>query len=448
MRISRVTFFACLLSFGIHLASADVSVTVEHVPNDRATAAFAFKNMPARSPQNLATHAIFTLVDGERDLNGAGLSALHDGKLAGKSDDPAAAFFFADGTVGGRIKIDLGQAADVGQINTYSWHTDTRAPQVYRVYVADGSDDDFQPNPRLYVDPAQAGWTLLASVDTRAHTDPGGQYGVSIGDIDSGSLGKFRYVLFDISRTESDDPLGNTFFDEVEIVAKDKVQLLQPATHAPTTAPFNGHYAIIDTTGLSAEMKVWSRDTLQPVCDAWYPKLIAMLPSDGFTAPKTFTINFRDKPNGVPAFTLGNRITCNLSWVIKNRDGQAIGAVIHEMVHVVQHYHFGRKSVPFWLQEGIPDYIRWYIYEPQTHGARITHPDKVNYDDAYRASANFLNWATQTYDRDLVKKVNASLRQGKYADAIWKDLTGRTLDQLNAEWKQSMGVKPTTTQTR
>lgn len=445
------SFLAGVLGLCTASSWANVSVTVEHVPAAQASPAFTFKNLPPLSPQNLATAAQFTLVDGARDGHGATLAALHDGKLARTTDDPASAFFLADGTLGGRVKIDLGKPTDIGAITTYSWHTDNRAPQVYRVFVSDGADEDFQANPRMYVDPAEAGWTLLASVDTRSasHGQIGGQYGVSIRDGDSGSLGTYRYILLDLSRTEADDPQSNTFYDEVEILSRDQAQPLPHTARAPATAPFDGHYAHIDTTGLDDDMQAWVRNTLQPTCDAWYPKLLAMLPSDGFNNPKTFTLAFRENPNGVPAYTLANHITCNLSWIKKNRDGEAVGAVIHEMVHVVQQYHFGRKSVPFWLQEGIPDYIRWYVFEPQKNGARIRNPEKVKYSDAYRVSANFLNWATQTYNPNLVKIVNAAVRQGKYSDDLWKTLTGgHTLDELNAQWKQSLGAKQPTTQAK
>ena len=31
------------------------------------------------------------------------------------------------------------------------------------------------------------------------------------------------------------------------------------------------------------------------------------------------------------------------------------------------------KPTPGWLTEGIPDYIRWFLYEPQSHGADVTY---------------------------------------------------------------------------
>src|SRR2546430_1701971 len=81
-------------------------------------------------------------------------------------------------------------------------------------------DFKFNLEPDAKTDPTSCGWKLIASVDTRPKQGAsGGQYGVSITDA-SGSLGKFRYLLFDAVPTESDDAWGNTFFSEIDVVAK------------------------------------------------------------------------------------------------------------------------------------------------------------------------------------------------------------------------------------
>ncbi len=145
------------------------------------------------------------------DPNAGGVNVLHDGQLPADADQPERNFFFAQGSNGGRLLVDLGEATNLKQVNTYSWHPGTRGPQVYRLFAADGSAKDFSARPGKGTDPEKTGWTLIASIDTRPKQgEPGGQYGVSISD-PGGTLGKFRYLLFDISRTEADDPFGNTF---------------------------------------------------------------------------------------------------------------------------------------------------------------------------------------------------------------------------------------------
>jgi hypothetical protein len=109
---------------------------------------------------------------------------------------------------------------DIASVNSYSWHPGTRAPQVYRLYASDGADPNFNLMPGVKIDPSTCGWREIAFVDTRKQEgDRGGQYGVSIADT-SGSLGRYRYLLFDVYETESDDPWGNTFYSEIDVVAK------------------------------------------------------------------------------------------------------------------------------------------------------------------------------------------------------------------------------------
>lgn len=122
---------------------------------------------------------------------------------------------------------------------------------------------------------------------------------------------------------------------------------------------------------------------------------------------------------------------------------EAVGAVFHELVHVIQQYgRAGRtnpeaKPTPGWLVEGIPDYIRWFLFEPQSRGAEISarNLDRARYDGSYRISANFLNYVVQNFDADLVRKLNAVLRAGTYTESLWKDFTGHTLEELGGKWK-------------
>ena len=208
----------CLLLFAAVMARADVKVVADHNDTDHATAGFKFKNVPSPVKTNAAIAAKFTIVDGEKDPNSAELDALHDGKLPAEQDEPATNFFFNAGTEGGRILIDLGSAIDVKQVNTYSWHTDTRAPQVYDLYASDGTAAGFNASPNKDTNPDKVGWKLITKVDTRPKTgEPGGQYGVSVSD-SAGSLGKYRYLLLVVSRTESDDDFGNTFFSEITVI--------------------------------------------------------------------------------------------------------------------------------------------------------------------------------------------------------------------------------------
>jgi hypothetical protein len=169
------------------------------------------------------------------------------------------------------------------------------------------------------------------------------------------------------------------------------------------------------------------------VVQDWYPKIVQLLPSEGYEAPTNVTIRYREDMRGTPASASGTRINCNIDWFKKNLKGEAVGSVVHEMVHVVQQYGRARRDnpdatrTPGWLVEGIPDYIRWFLYEPQTKGAEITprNISRAKYDASYRITGNFLNWVTLKYDRDIARKLNAAARAGKYKEELWKDYTGK-----------------------
>jgi hypothetical protein len=218
VRMFNLAVAAILLAGGTALA--EIKVSADYNENDKATANFKFKNVPSPSKDDAATKAKFTLVDGQRDPNGARLACLHDGELPTEEDDPEANFFFNAATAGGRIGVDLGSPIEIKQINTYSWHPNTRGAQLYKVYASDGADHDFKTDPKTGADPLKLGWKLIAKVDTRPKTsDGGGQHGVSIAD-SAGSIGKFRYLLFDISRLETDDNFDNTFYSEIDVIEK------------------------------------------------------------------------------------------------------------------------------------------------------------------------------------------------------------------------------------
>jgi hypothetical protein len=213
------------------------------------------------------------------------------------------------------------------------------------------------------------------------------------------------------------------------------------------TVTTEGYQLIIDTSD-TPDLKAWTEKVLAPMVKEWYPKIVKMLPSPGFDAPTRVTIIFSSSMRGVAA-TDGTRVRCAERWFLDNLNGEAAGAVFHELVHVVQQYGRARRQnpnatrAPGWLTEGIPDYIRWFIYEPQSKGAEITSRNisRARYDASYRITANFLNWTTHKYAKDLVKSLNAAIREGKYSEDLWKEYTGHTLQELGDEWKNDAKAK-------
>ena len=74
--------------------------------------------------------------------------------------------------------------------------------------------------PKRGVDPATCGWKFIATVSTiPKQGEDGGQYAASVTDA-SGSLGKYRYLMFDCYVTELNDDWGNTFYSEIDVVER------------------------------------------------------------------------------------------------------------------------------------------------------------------------------------------------------------------------------------
>jgi len=203
----------------------------------------------------------------------------------------------------------------------------------------------------------------------------------------------------------------------------------------PTFLTSDGKTTIrFDFTG-APDLQPWGETKVAPALQEWYPKIVALLPSPGFHPADTITISFEDKAKFVAA-TSADHITANATYF--RTHPKDVNALVHEATHVVQAYH--NNGAPFWLTEGLDDYIRYYIVEPGSHGADIppARAASVHYNDAYRTTANFLAWVVAQTDPSIIVKLNASLREGTYNDDIWKTLTGKPLPQLADAWKQSL----------
>lgn len=430
------------IAWGLLLASsaawAEVRTVWERSDGSSAGPAFKFQRVPPPSATDAAAAGTFEILTGRRDLNGAMLSALNDGRVPSEADEPAANFFFAAGTDGGRLLLDLKAPRAVRQVNTYSWHVRSRGPQVWRLWAADGAAKGFVARPGRRDDPAKSGWTLLASVDTRGKGRlRGGQYGVSVSDAAGGVIGTYRYLLLEASRTEANDPFGNTFFSEIDVIDGKRYDPPPPPPGREIVRVV-GKYEITFDYSEMPELKPWFDAKLKPACVAWYPKIVQMLPSEGYQAPTRLSVTFRKNMKGV-AYTAGRRVVCAGPWFRRNLEGEAVGAVVHELVHVVQQYRRvrGGQPNPGWLVEGVADYIRWFLFEPASRRPR-PNPRRAKYTDSYRVTGAFLDYVTRSVDKGLVRKLNAAMRQGRYRADLWKEHTGKTLDELWADYIQTL----------
>ena len=79
-------------------------------------------------------------------------------------------------------------------------------------------------------------------------------------------------------------------------------------------------------------------------------------------------------------------------------------------------------------------------FEPDVRPPRI-NPDRAKYTDSYKTTAAFLRWIEKAHDPEIVKKLNQSLREQKFKLELFKDYTGKTVDDLWQEFTDSLRAR-------
>ncbi|HVI46835.1 MAG TPA: basic secretory protein-like protein [Chitinophaga sp.] len=158
-----------------------------------------------------------------------------------------------------------------------------------------------------------------------------------------------------------------------------------------------------------------------------YPKLLNRF-FPGATKNVTFVID----PNydGVAA-TSGNQVVYKSGW-FRDRP-EDIDVVTHEVMHIVQAY---TGNTPGWLTEGIADYAR-YKYGVNNGPAGWGLPNwssSQHYTNAYGVTARFLVWLERHVRSSIVEDLNTILRNKTYSNNTWNQLTGKSVDQLWADY--------------
>jgi hypothetical protein len=178
------------------------------------------------------------------------------------------------------------------------------------------------------------------------------------------------------------------------------------------------------------EMQEWTNNVAR-ICERAYPMINEELKSDGFTSARTITIRMKKDYDGV-AYASGNSITGSVKFFKDHPDD--VGAMVHETAHVVQQYR--ARNNPGWLVEGVADYVRYFKFEPQK--TRQLDVQRAHYNGSYHTTASFLAYVLDKYDKQAVLKINKVMRDGKYTEALFEQLTGKTLKELDEEWRASL----------
>ncbi len=162
-----------------------------------------------------------------------------------------------------------------------------------------------------------------------------------------------------------------------------------------------------------------------------YPKL-AKAYNSGTLKKVTFVIDTAYK--GVAA-TANGRVSFSAKYMSSHVGD--IDVVTHEVMHIVQDY--GNSVGPWWLTEGIADYAR-YSFGVDNKKAEWSLPPYQagqKYDNGYRVTARFLLWIEKTVKKDVVKALDQQLRLHTFKEESWRQLTGKTADELWAQYISS-----------
>jgi RNA polymerase sigma factor (sigma-70 family) len=198
----------------------------------------------------------------------------------------------------------------------------------------------------------------------------------------------------------------------------------------PAVARFQYPVEFVVDASEAPEMKEWAEKAAR-TCERAYPMIIEELRSEGYRPRSQITLTLRNSYTGAASVS-GTRMTASVKYFKSNPDD--VGALVHVATYVVQGYR-GQDN-PRWLVAGIADYVRFFKFEPGKLGP--IDPNRTGYDDSYRVTAAFLAYLIEHYDREIVRKLNQVLRDGKYRDDIFEELTGKSLLALDEEWRASL----------
>jgi Peptidase of plants and bacteria len=178
-----------------------------------------------------------------------------------------------------------------------------------------------------------------------------------------------------------------------------------------------------------------------------YPKVVELVMEQGEKCPWECTIvvskRVGKKGAEVPARTFGTKI--RMSWgYFEEKPAYLEPSLIHELVHVAQHWRIWSvfQSRPVCWVEGIANYVPFtlaYTNGFTCMGCALQNPD---YTDGYSCAGAFLVFVAENHGRDVVRKLNSSVRHARFSEAFFKQETGKEFDTLWSEFQKTPSYTP------
>lgn len=163
-----------------------------------------------------------------------------------------------------------------------------------------------------------------------------------------------------------------------------------------------------------------------------YPKLKKKYNPNAVSKLKVIIKSNNENNGFFVAYASGNTVTVSSDWMRKNPND--FDLMTHEIMHLIQAYPNG--AGPGWLTEGIADYARdkYGLYNKKAGWKLTDYNANQHYTNSYRITGRFLKWIENKYNKNLVKRLNSSLRKSEYSKDLWLELTGKKLDELWTEY--------------
>ena len=192
----------------------------------------------------------------------------------------------------------------------------------------------------------------------------------------------------------------------------------------------------VDTSQVH-DLAPWGRHAAD-LCADWYPRIATQLGVAEVSSNRVITLYFHRRDGVANTDPKTGLISFSQAYVHGHTNDW--GLVIHELVHTLQSYGTNETGYHGWLSEGIADYFRLALFEPDAPLPRL-NPDTASHTNSYRTTATFLRWLVKTRDPDLIRKLNLAIRDGQYSPATIQTITGRTWDELWAEFMSAWRAK-------
>ena len=169
------------------------------------------------------------------------------------------------------------------------------------------------------------------------------------------------------------------------------------------------------------ELRAWA----ESLCERYSPEIAELIGADEIPAVR---VRVELSAPGA-AWTNGADISLSYAWFVEHPDD--VGGVLHELTHAIMRAPVYDETT-IWLIEALADYIR----DELGHDAPWTsaHFEPGMATAGYQTTAHFLRWLESAHP-GTVQGLSRELSRGTYEEAVWPQLTGRSLDLCVSDYE-------------